>query len=46
VPLVIALDSFFSSENPDHQPPKKRTIQPGDAIEDTTYTLGFEIVKF
>jgi hypothetical protein len=27
-------------------PPKKRTVQPGDAFEDTNFKLGFEIVKF
>jgi hypothetical protein len=25
---------------------KKRTVQPGDAIEDTAFKPGFEIVKF
>jgi hypothetical protein len=26
--------------------PKKQTVQPGDAIEDTAIKPGFEIVKF
>jgi hypothetical protein len=26
--------------------PKKRTVQPGDAFEDTALKAGFEIVKF
>jgi hypothetical protein len=26
--------------------PKKRIVQPGDAIEDTAFKPGFEIVKF
>jgi hypothetical protein len=26
--------------------PKKRTVQPGDAFEDTALKPGFEIVKF
>jgi hypothetical protein len=26
--------------------PKKRTVKPGDAIEDTVFQPGFEIVKF
>jgi hypothetical protein len=26
--------------------PKKRTVQPGDAFEDTAFKPGFEIVKF
>jgi hypothetical protein len=27
-------------------PPKKKTVQPGDAFEDTTFNPGFEIVIF
>jgi hypothetical protein len=34
------------SEEPDHHPPKIRTFLPGDAIEDTAFKPGFEIVKF
>ncbi len=34
------------SENPDQQPPKKWTVQPGDAFEGTAFKPGFEIVKF
>ncbi len=34
------------SENPDHRPQKKRTVQPEDAFEDTAFQPGFEIVKF
>ncbi len=34
------------SQNLDHQPPKKRTINPGDAFEDTAFKPGLEIVKF
>jgi hypothetical protein len=34
------------SENLDHHPPKKRTVQPGYAFEDTAFKPGFEIVKF
>jgi hypothetical protein len=26
--------------------PEKRTVQPGDAFEDTAFKPGFEIVKF
>jgi hypothetical protein len=26
--------------------PKKRTVQPGDAFEDTAFKPGFEIVRF
>jgi hypothetical protein len=26
--------------------PKKRTVQPGNAFEDTAFNAGFEIVKF
>jgi hypothetical protein len=33
------------SEKPDDHP-QERTVQPGDAFEDTACTLGFEIVKF
>jgi hypothetical protein len=29
------------SENPDHHPLKKQTVQPGDAFEDTAYEPGF-----
>jgi hypothetical protein len=32
------------SENPDHHP-KKKTIQPEDAFEDTAFNPWFEIVK-
>ncbi len=32
-------------ENPDEHP-KKRTVQSGDAFEDSASRLGFEIVKF
>jgi hypothetical protein len=33
------------SENPDHQP-EERTVQQGDAFEDTALKQGFETVKF
>ncbi len=35
---------FPFSENKYH--PKKRNVQPGVALEDTTIKPGFEIVKF
>jgi hypothetical protein len=33
------------SKNPDYYP-QKRTVQPGEAFEDTAFEPGFEIVKF
>jgi hypothetical protein len=39
----IGLESL--SENP-HDHPQKRTVQQGDAFEDTAFKPGFEIVKF
>jgi hypothetical protein len=35
-----------SFKNPNDHPPKKRTVQTGDAVEDTAFKPGFEIVKF
>jgi hypothetical protein len=34
------------SEHLDDHLPKKRTVQPGNAFEDTAFKLGFEYVKF
>jgi hypothetical protein len=34
-----------SSRRPVYHP-QKRTVQPGDAIEETAFNPGFEIVKF
>jgi hypothetical protein len=38
----MSLDFFF--QNPDDHP-NNRTVQPGDAFEDTASKPGFEIVK-
>jgi hypothetical protein len=46
---LVSFDwSWFSlSKNADHHPPqKKRTVQLGDAFEDTAFKPGFVIVKF
>jgi hypothetical protein len=43
VPL-IGLDSLFQTIL--IITPKKRTVQPGDAYEDTAFKPEFEIVKF
>jgi hypothetical protein len=40
----IGLDALF--HNIPIITPKKRTVQPGDAFEDTAFKPGFEIVKF
>jgi hypothetical protein len=40
----IDLDSFF--QKTPIITPEKRTIQPGDAFEDTAFNPGFEIVEF
>jgi hypothetical protein len=42
----VSLDTYELplSKNP-HQLPKKRTIQLGDAFEDTAFKPGFEIVE-
>jgi hypothetical protein len=44
---MVSLDRSWLplSENPNHHPPEKRTLHPGDAFEDTTVKPGFEIVK-
>jgi hypothetical protein len=42
---LIGLDSLFQKKSRS-SPPKKRTVQPGDAFEDTAFNPGFEIVKF
>jgi hypothetical protein len=39
----MGLDSLF--QNTKIITPKKRTVQPGDAFEDTAFKQGFEIVK-
>jgi hypothetical protein len=41
---LIGLDSFF--QKTPIITAKKLTVQPGDALEDTAFTPGFEIVKF
>jgi hypothetical protein len=40
----MSLDSFFQKTPIIN--PKNRTVQPGDAFEDTAFKPGFEIVKF
>ncbi len=42
--LIGRLDSLF--QKTPIITPKKRTIQPGDAFEDTAFKPGFEIAKF
>jgi hypothetical protein len=41
---LIGLGSLFQ-KNSNHQP-KKQTVQPGDAFEDTVFKPGFEIEIF
>jgi hypothetical protein len=36
----------LSSRKPRSSPPNKRTIQPGDAFEDTAFKPVFEIAKY
>ncbi len=43
-PLDIRLDYLF--QKTPLITPKKRTVQPEDAFEDTSFKPGFEIVKF
>jgi hypothetical protein len=41
---LIGLDSLF--QKTPVITPKKRSVQPGDALEDTAFKPGFEILKF
>jgi hypothetical protein len=43
---AIGLVLTSSLRKPRSSPHKKRTVQPGDAFEDTALKQGFEIVKF
>jgi hypothetical protein len=45
--IIVTLNRSWLplSENPHHHP-QERTVQPEDAIKDTTFKPGFEIVKF
>jgi hypothetical protein len=43
---AIRLVLTISFKKPRSSPPKKRTVQPGDAFEDTLFKPGFEVVKF
>ncbi len=42
--IEMNLNTLFKEKEPDHLPPRRRTVQPLDAFEDISFKPGFKIV--